>query len=79
MNTKIKKLIDEAGGDIYTGFAGSPNSIKFTEDEFQKFIELFIKKASILIRDTNLEDVEGGDSAVLQAASEQFQRYFGVQ
>lgn len=79
MNKKIKQLVEISGGEVYIGFAGSPNSIKFTEDEFQKFIELFIKKSSILIRDTNLEDVEGGDSAVLQAASEQFQRYFGVQ
>jgi len=43
MNEQIKQLAKQAGGEFYEGFAGSPNSVKFTEDEFQKFVERIVR------------------------------------
>jgi len=43
MNKRIKELAQRAGGEFYTGFLGSPNSIKFGEEDFEKFAKLFIE------------------------------------
>ena len=45
---------------------------------FEKFAELIVRECAQLARNTNLEDVEGGDSAVLRAAGDQIEDYFGV-
>ena len=42
------------------------------------FAELIAKECAKVARNTDLEDVEGGDSAVLRAASEAIENYFGV-
>ena len=47
-------------------------------DQIQKFAELIIAQCASIVRDTNLEDVEGGDSAVLNAASDQLKEFFKV-
>jgi hypothetical protein len=44
MNKRIKELAEQAGGEFYTGFAGSPNSVKFVEQDFEKFAELIIRE-----------------------------------
>lgn len=44
MNERIKKLAEQAGGEFYTGFAGSPNSVKFMEQDFEKFAELIVRE-----------------------------------
>jgi hypothetical protein len=44
MNQRIKELAEQAGGEFYTGFAGSPNSVKFMEQDFEKFAELIIQE-----------------------------------
>lgn len=71
MNAKIQKLIVAADGECYTGFLGSPNTVKFTEEQLVHFVNLILEQASSKVRNTDLEDVEGGDSAVLWAASQQ--------
>jgi hypothetical protein len=43
MNERIKKLAEQAGGEFYPGFLGSPNFIKFREEDFEKFAELLAK------------------------------------
>jgi len=43
------------------------------------FAELIVRECAQLARDTNLEDVEGGDSAVLRAAKLQILEHFGVE
>lgn len=48
------------------------------DPKFQKFAELIIRDCAQIARDTNLEDVEGGDNDVLQAAKQQILEYFGV-
>ena len=44
MNERIRELAEQAGGEFYTGFAGSPNSVKFMEQDFEKFAELIVKE-----------------------------------
>ncbi len=46
MNERTMKLALQAGGEFYKGFAGSPNSVEFTENEFQKFAELIVKECA---------------------------------
>jgi hypothetical protein len=45
----------------------------------ERFAELIIRECASIARSTNLEEVEGGDSAVLRAASEQIKEHFGVE
>jgi hypothetical protein len=42
------------------------------------FVELLVKECASRVTSTDLEDVEGGDSSVLYAASTQLKDYFGV-
>jgi hypothetical protein len=51
MNERIESLMKQAGGEFYEGFAGSPNSIKFTEEEFEKFAELIVRECAKLVED----------------------------
>jgi hypothetical protein len=44
----------------------------------QKFVKLIVQECATVARNTDLEDVEGGDSAVLRAASDQIKSHFGV-
>lgn len=44
----------------------------------EKFAELIVRECAQLARDTNLEDVEGGDQSVLRAAKMQILEHFGV-
>jgi hypothetical protein len=78
MNERIGTLLNRSGGEFYEGFLGSPNTIKFTEDELETFVGLIAKECAKVARNTDLEDVDGGDSAVLRAASEAIENYFGV-
>ena len=43
----------------------------------QKLAELIVRECAQLARDTDLEDVEGGDSAVLLAAKLNILNHFG--
>ena len=51
----------------------------FVECMAEKFAELIIKECARIARNTDLENVEGGDSAVLRAAGEQIEKHFGVE
>jgi hypothetical protein len=44
MNERIKELLNRSGGEFYEGFLGSPNTIKFTEEELKTFAELIVKE-----------------------------------
>jgi hypothetical protein len=44
MNERIGKILNRSGGEFYEGFAGSPNTIKFTEEELQTFAELIVRE-----------------------------------
>jgi len=44
----------------------------------EKFAELIVRECARVAMNTNLEDVEGGDSDVLYAAHTQIKQHFGV-
>jgi hypothetical protein len=58
MNEKIKQLATQAGGEFYEGFAGSPNAIKFSEDELVKFVEFLLDEAADEIREIDGNDYQ---------------------
>lgn len=70
MNERILELAKQAGIK-----ANSEQDMSLQE---QLFAELIVRECAQLARDTDLEDVEGGDSAVLRAAKSQILEHFGV-
>ena len=60
-------------------------SVVYNEDEeiwetdLEKFALLIVRECARIARNTDLEDVEGGDSAVLRAVGEQIEQHFGVE
>lgn len=48
------------------------------ETAIENLIELVVQECCSAVRNTNLEDVDGGDSAVLGAAATQIKQHFGV-
>ena len=75
MNERIKELAAQAGASRRAGVGG----LVFRDSELEKFAELIVRECAQLARDTDLEDVEGGDSAVLRAACNQILEHFGVE
>ena len=72
MNERIQELAEQANNAI----GGNAFSMaRYNE----KFAELIVRECARLARNTNLEDVEGGDSSVLLAAGEQIEKHFGVE
>ena len=67
MNERIEQLAEQAD---YSAPGG-----KWKE----YFAELIVRECSVVARNTNLEDVEGGDSAVLREAAKQIQKHFGIE
>jgi hypothetical protein len=74
MNLLIQELAEQAG--IF-----KPEQFRQHIDALQleKFAELIVKECARIASNTNLEDVDGGDSAVLGAAREQILEHFGVE
>lgn len=72
MNERIEKLAMN-----YANKMG--NSVIHNAEHLEKFAALIIKECAQLARNTNLEDVEGGDSAVLLAAKHHILDHFGVE
>ena len=76
MNERIRQLSDQAYNDLVNQ---TGNIVVFDEDFQQRFAQLIVAECARIARNTDLEDVEGGDSAVLQAAGEQIEKHFGVE
>ena len=72
MNERIKELAEQAGGEFYTGFLGSPNSIKFKESDLEKFAQLIVEKCAGIIES---QDVDPSFKLRMSWAVKQ---YFGV-
>ena len=70
MNERIELLLVKA-------IQESNSAVK--NETYEKFAELIVKECAQLARDTDLEDVEGGDSEVLRAAKRQILEHFGVE
>ena len=70
MNERLQNLAREAGHFEFN---------KWDYFDINKFADMIVRECAQLARDTNLEDVEGGDSAVLRAAKLQILEHFGVE
>ncbi len=75
MKANIAKMVKEAEKQYIesTGFASQFNSEMVPSVFLEKFATLLVKECAYIASNADLEDVEGGDSAVLRAASEQIQ------
>lgn len=51
MNERIGTLLNRSGGEFYEGFLGSPNTIKFTEEELATFVNLIVRECATLAFD----------------------------
>ena len=72
MNERIRQLAEQCES------FGSWDNKTYSFDK-EKFAELIVRECARIARNANLEDVEGGDSAVLRAAGDQIEDYFGVE
>ena len=77
MNAHFKKLIQEAGIKFDTDINDVDVCVMLPSD-LETLIKLVAKECASVARDADLEDVDGGDSAVLRAAGNQIEQRFGV-
>ncbi len=75
MKANIAKMVKEAEKQYIesTGFASHFTSEMVPAVFLEKFAALIVKECASIASNADLEDVEGGDSAVLRAASEQIE------
>jgi hypothetical protein len=73
MNERIKELLNRSGGEFYEGFLGSPNTIKFTEEELKTFAELIVQECAKTIE---AQDV---DPSFKNRMSWAIKKQFGVE
>ena len=77
MNERIKELILEC-----VNFRLDPDSNAYEAqvcpEDLECLVELVVCECANIARNTDLEDIEGGDSAVLGAARDQILEHFGV-
>jgi hypothetical protein len=74
MNEQIRELAERAGAVTFGG-----KICLFGDHDIEKFAELIVRECARIVPDTDLGDVDGGDSAVLRAASKQIREHFGVE
>jgi hypothetical protein len=80
MNERIRELSEQASKWVCEN---EPRALDDTDLFYEwmqaKFAELIVQECARIASNTNLEDVDGGDSAVLGAAREQILEHFGVE
>jgi hypothetical protein len=76
MNERIKELLNRSGGEFYEGFLGSPNTIKFTEEELKTFADLIVKESA---DDAKYHVMNISTYADADFVYEQIKRNFGVE
>lgn len=74
MNKRIQELAEQAGAEFYEGFAGSPNSVKFIEEDFEKFVESIVKECARIIQWPG-----SYEETSLSIAGNQIKNHFGVE
>ena len=79
MNERIKELAEQADPEHWHKRWYSGIKPRVMDPEIKKFAELIVRECARIASNADLEDVEGGDSAVLRAASEQIKKHFGVE
>ncbi len=81
MNERIEKMAEHV--DLLGEF--TPTKIPgryvgyITEEQILKFAKMIVRECARIVPNTDLGDVDGGDSAVLRAASKQIREHFGVE
>lgn len=75
MNELAKSLAFKAG---FVGESMFPVVGTCQETALENLVELVVSECARMVQNTNLEDVDGGDSAVLRAAAEQVRKNFGL-
>lgn len=75
MNERIREIADKIWADEYWT---KPNTDKLLPAQLNRFAELIVQECAEIARNADLEDVDGGDSAVLRAAANQIKEHFGV-
>ena len=78
MNERIRELAEQAGGEFYTGFAGSPNSVKFMEQDFEKFAELIVKECVNVVEGGSFLHDQAPTAIFAKECSAAIKRHFGV-
>ena len=84
MNERIKQLVKQAGGEFWQRLENdtvNPEAyITFDPPEsLEKFVELIVLECVREVRSVDLEDVDGGDEAVINACAENVKKKFGVE
>ena len=84
MNERIRLLVKQAGGEFWQRLendAVNPEAyITFDPPEsLEKFVELIVLECVREVRSVDLEDVDGGDEAVINACAENVKKKFGVE
>ena len=72
MNERIKALAERTGGEFYTGFAGSPNEVKFKEEDLAKFAQLIVRECAQLVQGVPV------DTMGYNTADRKIKEHFGV-
>lgn len=75
MNERIHELARRVVGK----HRSDTGSISLFDEQIEKFAELIVKQCARVAQNTDLEDIEGGDRAVLQAAGKHIKQHFGVE
>jgi hypothetical protein len=75
MNERFREIAKSASDWCIENAKGTPVAWEWEE----KFAELIVRECARIVPDTDLGDVDGGDSAVLRAASKQIREHFGVE
>jgi hypothetical protein len=78
MNERIKELAEQAGGEFYTGFAGSPNSVKFMEQDFEKFAELIVKECVNVVEGGSFLHDQAPTAIFAKECSAAIKRHFDI-
>ena len=72
MNERIQKLLTMSTDYKLCELTG----VSYSVVDYAAFAELIVDECAAAVRNTNLEDVEGGDSSVLYAAATQLKERF---
>lgn len=77
MNKQIKEFRFRAAE--YANDQKPLGTTQWNEIRDEKFAELIVKECARQVSNTDLEDVDGGDSAVLRAAADGVRARFGIE
>ena len=78
MNNRIKELLNRSGGEFYEGFLGSPNTIKFTEEELKTFAELIVREC-MEVASPNYTGTPEDSVYYVEQAINRIAKHFGVE